>query len=85
MWTTVKRLAGAVNQVRPGMVTTRGLRAAFSEFLVDARNDKSLRRPCEYRQWLWTDRNTVYLAPAGRRKSGEHWVGGRVTGSGKPN
>jgi hypothetical protein len=83
MGTTVKRLAAAVNRVGPTRVTKRELKAAFSEFLVDAEKDKSLSKPCEYRQWLWTDRNTVYLAPAGRRKRGGSGVGGRVTGSGK--
>lgn len=93
MRTTVKRLAAAVNremaergaEVRAPVVTTRELRATFSEFLVDAEMDKSLSKPCEYRQWLWTDRNTVYLAPAGRRKRGGQGAGGQVTGSGKPN
>jgi hypothetical protein len=83
MRTTVKRLAAAVNEVRPQMVTERELRTAFGEFLVDAKKDKKLKKPHEYRQWLWTDRNTVYLAPAGRRKSGGQGAGGRVTGSGK--
>jgi len=90
MRTTVKRLAAAVNRVKAApaggkspMVTTRELRAAFKEFLVDATKDKALKKPYEYRQWLWTDRNTVYLAPAGRRKKGGQGAGGRVTGSGK--
>jgi hypothetical protein len=85
METTVKRLATAVNRVGPTMVTTRELRAAFREFLLDATGDKALKKPCEYRQWLWTDRNTVYLAPAGRRKRGGKGAGGRVTDPGKPN
>jgi hypothetical protein len=67
------------------MVTTRELRAAFSEFLVDAGKDKGLKEPRAYRQWLWMDRNTVYLAPAGRSRRGGQGAGGRVTGSGKPN
>ncbi len=83
MGTTVKRLAAAVNEVRPRMVTARELRAAFGEFLVDARKDKGLRKPHEYRQWLWMDWNTVYLAPVGRRKRGGKGAGGRVTGSGE--
>jgi hypothetical protein len=90
MDTTVKRLAKAVNQVKIGpaevqtpMVTTRELRAAFREFLLDAGMDKGLKTPHEYRQWLWTDRNTVYLAPAGRRKRGGLGAGGRVTAPGK--
>jgi hypothetical protein len=64
-------------KMRSRMVTTRELRAAFAEFKVDARKDKGLKEPHEYRQWLWTDRNTVYLAPAGRRKRGGQ---GRVAG-----
>jgi hypothetical protein len=89
MGTTVKRLAAAVNRVmaepqaKAPLVTTRELRAAFKEFLVDATKDKALKKPYEYRQWLWTDRNTVYLAPVGRRKRCGVGSGGRVTGSGK--
>lgn len=89
MGTTVKRLAAAVNRVKAepqakaAFVTTRELRAAFKEFLVDATKDKALKKPYEYRQWLWTDRNTVYLAPVGRRKRCGVGSGGRVTGSGK--
>ncbi len=90
METTVKRLAAAVNRVKvepaglkAPMVTSRELRAAFKEFLVDATKDKALKKAWEYRQWLWTDRNTVYLAPVGRRKRGGSGAGGRVTGSGK--
>jgi hypothetical protein len=89
MGTTVKRLAAAVNRVKAEpqakapLVTTRELRAAFKEFLVDATKDKALKKPYEYRQWLWTDRNTVYLAPVGRRKRCGDGSGGRVTGSGK--
>jgi hypothetical protein len=85
MGTTVKRLAAAINRVGPTRVTKRELRAAFSEFLVDAEKDKSLSEPCEYRQWLWADRNTVYLAPVGRRKRGGNGAGGRVTDPEKPN
>jgi hypothetical protein len=65
------------------MVTKRELRAALKEFLGDATKDKAFENAREFRQWLWTDRNTVNLAPAGRRKSGGQGVGGRVTGSGK--
>jgi hypothetical protein len=90
MGTTVKRLAAAVNRVKvepaglkAPMVTTRELRAAFKEFLLDATKDKAFKKAWEYRQWLWTDRNTVYLAPVGRRKRGGSGAGGRVTGSGK--
>jgi hypothetical protein len=84
---TVKRLVAAVNEVkkdwaeetRTGMakVTRHELGAAFREFLKDVESDKGVEKPYNYKQWLWTDRNTVYLAPVGRRKT----VGkGRVAG-----
>jgi hypothetical protein len=69
--------------LRTRMVTTRELAMAFKEFLTDVKGDKGLKGADEYRTWLWTDRNTVYLAPAGRRKRGGQGAGGRVTGSGE--
>jgi hypothetical protein len=84
---TVKRLVEAVNEVKQdwaeetrtamAKVTRHELGAAFREFLKDVEGDKGVEKPYNYKQWLWTDRNTVYLAPVGRRKT----VGkGRVAG-----
>jgi hypothetical protein len=63
-------------------VTGKELRAAFKEFIEDATKDKSMKDPRAYRQWLWTDRETVYLAPVGRRKVGSRggWPGNSTQG-----
>ena len=74
MRTTVKRLAAAVNRVvdEEGSgrrrVKVSEVNVAFQAFLLDSKSDKGLTEPWDYRKWLWTDRNTVYLAPVGRRK-----------------